>query len=57
MLGLDEYFYGGLQRNEGSWQKLYIKDRKDDAKIYSGEDREKKMWRQKRIQFWRWCVK
>lgn len=57
MLGLDEYFNGGLQRNEGSWQKLYTKDRKDDAKMYSEEDREKQMWRQRGIQFWIWYVK
>lgn len=57
MLGLDEYFDGGLQRNEGSWQKLYIKDRKDDAKIYSEEDREKQMWRQRGMQFWKWYLK
>lgn len=57
MLGLDEYFDGRLQRNEGAWQKLYIKDRKDDPKIYSEEDREKQMWRQRGIQFWIWYVK
>lgn len=57
MLGLDEYFDGGLQRNEGSWKKLYTKDRKDNAKMYSEEDREKQMWRQRGIQFWIWYVK